>query len=431
MLDLLDARAVDRVRRQERLRRLGEFALARCAAAAHALPERDGLRRVEARLGHDLEADVVRLALHRARVRQRHEQVERHAAQPDVEAEHVHEQPEHIHHREPRHFFRRVPREDVRNLVREHGREPVVVLAHGQNAGEHKDGAARERKRVLLRARDDVHVPLCRRRAGRTLAVQVAAHVDDALRDAAHTHRVRRPRRQDAVAVRLHGLLVRLAPELVLVGDAHVEEAPAPRLGYLLQVADVVDAAGAREHEDDGELALALRELRRCARALCGCLVRIQGCAAAVRVVRRRRRCARGACALLVACAVRSADGFLDQLAAHLRGYDLDDQRVRTAILATLMGQREVDSLIHEEKLPTTPMGIATAPVGDADLEKVVARNLVNVLMGQVAGKKLPVFVSKRVPVLGGGVGATTDGFTTWSVARYARKQFPTRRPRG
>ena len=116
---------------------------------------------------------------------------------------------------------------------------------------------------------------------------------------------------------------------------------------------------------------------------------------------------------------------------AHLRGYDLDDQRVRTAILATLMGQREVDSLIHEEKLPTTPMGIATAPVGDADLEKVVARNLVNVLMGQVAGKKLPVFVSKRVPVLGGGVGATTDGFTTWSVARYARKQFPTRRPRG
>ena len=95
---------------------------------------------------------------------------------------------------------------------------------------------------------------------------------------------------------------------------------------------------------------------------------------------------------------------------AHLRGYDLDDQRVRTAILATLMGQREVDSLIHEEKLPTTPMGIATAPV---------------------AGKKLPVFVSKRVPVLGGGVGATTDGFTTWSVARYARKQFPTRRPRG
>ena len=116
---------------------------------------------------------------------------------------------------------------------------------------------------------------------------------------------------------------------------------------------------------------------------------------------------------------------------AHLRGYDLDDQRVRTAILATLMGQREVDSLIHEEKLPTTPMGIATAPVGDADLEKVVARNLVNVLMGQVAGKKLPVFVSKRVPVLGGGVGATTDGFTTWSVARYARKQFRTRRPRG
>lgn len=114
---------------------------------------------------------------------------------------------------------------------------------------------------------------------------------------------------------------------------------------------------------------------------------------------------------------------------AHLRGYDLDDQRVRTAILACMLTESEVNSLVKAEKLPSSPMGIATAPVADNDLERTVATHVMDLLLGQVAGKKLPILVGKKIPLLGGGIGAGADTYSTWSVARYARKQFPTRRP--
>ena len=37
---------------------------------------------------------------------------------------------------------------------------------------------------------------------------------------------------------------------------------------------------------------------------------------------------------------------------AHLRGYDLDDPRVRNAILACLLGEDAVKSLVKKRKLP-------------------------------------------------------------------------------
>ena len=42
---------------------------------------------------------------------------------------------------------------------------------------------------------------------------------------------------------------------------------------------------------------------------------------------------------------------------AHLRGYDLDDQRVRNAILASLLGEERMLSLIRKKKLPGHPDG--------------------------------------------------------------------------
>lgn len=115
---------------------------------------------------------------------------------------------------------------------------------------------------------------------------------------------------------------------------------------------------------------------------------------------------------------------------AHLRGYDLEDPRVRTAVMACLLSQSGVEELVSKKELPSSPMGIATAPVADPELERAVALKLLNVLVGQSAGKQLPLIIGKRIPVLGGGIGATADGFTTWGVARYAKTQFPTRRPR-
>jgi len=50
---------------------------------------------------------------------------------------------------------------------------------------------------------------------------------------------------------------------------------------------------------------------------------------------------------------------------AHLRGHDLADPRVRNAILALLLGEEQVHELVRRRKLPSTPMGIATAPAHD------------------------------------------------------------------
>src|SRR3712207_2697105 len=60
---------------------------------------------------------------------------------------------------------------------------------------------------------------------------------------------------------------------------------------------------------------------------------------------------------------------------AHLRGYDLDDNRVRTALVMCLLGGEQVVKLIKEGKLPTSPMAIATAPVFDPGLDARVARS--------------------------------------------------------
>ena len=70
---------------------------------------------------------------------------------------------------------------------------------------------------------------------------------------------------------------------------------------------------------------------------------------------------------------------------AHLRGYDLDDPRVRNAVLACLLG---------------------------ADL------------IARMTGKRLAVTVGRRVPVVGGVVGMGADGYTTWRIGRYADREL-------
>ena len=94
---------------------------------------------------------------------------------------------------------------------------------------------------------------------------------------------------------------------------------------------------------------------------------------------------------------------------AHLHGYDLDDQRVRDAILACLLGEDAVKSLVRKKRLPTTPMGMATAPVHDPHLDRVIANEVTSELLTKIAGKRLAVNMARRVPVVGGLVGASTE----------------------
>ena len=69
-------------------------------------------------------------------------------------------------------------------------------------------------------------------------------------------------------------------------------------------------------------------------------------------------------------------------------------------------------------------MALATAPAYDAHLERLIAAEVASDLIAKVAGKRLAVAVGRRVPVVGGLVGAGADGFITWKVGRYADREL-------
>jgi hypothetical protein len=109
---------------------------------------------------------------------------------------------------------------------------------------------------------------------------------------------------------------------------------------------------------------------------------------------------------------------------AHLRGYDLDDPRVRNAILTCLLGEETVNDMVRKRKLPAPPMALATAPVNDPDLDRVLAAEVASELLTKVAGKRLAVTIGRRVPIVGGMVGLTADAYSTWQLGRYADREL-------
>jgi hypothetical protein len=113
---------------------------------------------------------------------------------------------------------------------------------------------------------------------------------------------------------------------------------------------------------------------------------------------------------------------------AHLRGYDVGDLRVRTALVMCLLGDEEVARRISDGSLPTSPMAIATAPVFDAVLDRQVADAVLADLMSRIGGKNLALVVTRRVPLLGGGVGAVVDGLATRQIGAYAKAELLRRR---
>ena len=109
---------------------------------------------------------------------------------------------------------------------------------------------------------------------------------------------------------------------------------------------------------------------------------------------------------------------------AHLRGHDLDDPRVRNAILTTLLGEDGVAELIKRRKIPAPPMALATAPVHDAGLDKLISAEVGADLVSRIAGKRLAVTAARKVPVFGGIVGMGADGYATWRIGRYADREI-------
>jgi uncharacterized protein (DUF697 family) len=112
---------------------------------------------------------------------------------------------------------------------------------------------------------------------------------------------------------------------------------------------------------------------------------------------------------------------------AHLRGYDLNDERVRNAILLCTLGEQTVKQLVKEKRIPGTPMVLATAPAYDPELDKLVAGEVTGSLVSRVVGKRTASAVARRVPVAGGVWAAGTDAYATWQIGKYAEREL---RPR-
>jgi hypothetical protein len=109
---------------------------------------------------------------------------------------------------------------------------------------------------------------------------------------------------------------------------------------------------------------------------------------------------------------------------AHLRGYALDDPRVKNAVLACMLGEDVVTSLVRKKKLPAPPMAIATAPTHDPHLDRLIAAEVTSELLTKVAGKRVATTVGRRIPVVGGLFGAGADGIATWRIGRYADREL-------
>ena len=110
---------------------------------------------------------------------------------------------------------------------------------------------------------------------------------------------------------------------------------------------------------------------------------------------------------------------------AHLRGYDLDDPRVRNAILACLLGEDAVEAMVKKRKLPGAADGAGDrtgarprARPGDLRRGRLRADHPGR---RQAAGHAP---IGRRVPVVGGVVGLGADGFATWRIGRYADREL-------
>lgn len=113
---------------------------------------------------------------------------------------------------------------------------------------------------------------------------------------------------------------------------------------------------------------------------------------------------------------------------AHLRGYDLEDPRVRNAILACMLGEDTVGALVKTHRLPSSPMALATSPVHDPALDETLAREVTAELVGRTAGRRAVTLIGRRIPLLGGAVGASSDAYATWQVGEFAASELRDRR---
>ena len=110
---------------------------------------------------------------------------------------------------------------------------------------------------------------------------------------------------------------------------------------------------------------------------------------------------------------------------ATLRGYDVQDERIRTAVLLTLVGSKSED-VLKKAGMATGGGRLATFALrGMPPAALMVANKAVGFNLMRGVGAKALGKLGRGVPVAGGFVGAGIDAFMMKKIADHAMKEFP------
>lgn len=109
---------------------------------------------------------------------------------------------------------------------------------------------------------------------------------------------------------------------------------------------------------------------------------------------------------------------------AHLRGYDLNDQGTRTAILLTLVGG-DADDLLKKAGVVSTGRLASLAASQLPPPVVMVVNKAVGFRLVSQLGDKLLTRLGQGIPLAGGVIGAGLDAFLLSRIAKGAKHEFP------
>lgn len=110
---------------------------------------------------------------------------------------------------------------------------------------------------------------------------------------------------------------------------------------------------------------------------------------------------------------------------ATLRGYDIDEPRVRTAVLLTLVGS-ESEEVLKKAGMATAGSRLTSyALKGMPPAALMVVNKAVGFRLMRGVSEKLLSRLGRGIPVAGGLVGGGIDAFMMKKIADHAMKEFP------
>lgn len=113
---------------------------------------------------------------------------------------------------------------------------------------------------------------------------------------------------------------------------------------------------------------------------------------------------------------------------AHLRGYDLSDPHIRSAVLLTLAGQ-DPNEVLAKAGVPIGAVaGGRVTALGLKQLPKsalMVINKAVGFRVLRSVGDKALARFGKAIPLVGGALGAGMDGYMMKQIAEAAKREFP------